>query len=96
MTAQGINKFGRIIAFLSFGFGTFLFLTYLIFQSPIIHGILAFLYFIIATLINLVMLSILLINGLANTDHRKNTSLTALLLVINIPIQVLYFMLIIT
>jgi hypothetical protein len=91
MKASGINKFGKIMAILSFGFGTFLFLLYLVFDSPILIGVLAFVYFLISTFLNLGTLAVLLINAIANSDHRKNTIMTAALLIINIPIQILYF-----
>ena len=94
MKASSINKFGKLIAILSFGFGTFLFLLYFLFNSPILIGILAFIYFLISTFLNLGTLAALLLNAIANSDHRTNTLLTTVLLVINIPIQIIYFFII--
>ena len=94
MKASSINKFGKIIAIMSFGFGTFLFLLCFIFKSPIIISVLAFVYFIISTLVNVGTLTILGINAIANSDHRQNTLLTAMLLIINFPIQIIYFIII--
>jgi len=96
MKATTINNFGKIIAFMSFGFGLFLFLTFLAFKSPILHGVLAVVYFVISTILNIGTLAILLINALINEDHRKNSMLTVLLLIINIPIQLVFFMLILS
>jgi len=90
MKASSINKFGKLMAILSFGFGTFLFLLYFLFNSPILIGVLAFIYFLISSFINLGTLAVLLLNAIGNEDHRKNTLLTAILLIINIPIQVIY------
>ncbi len=95
MKSSGINKFGIGMAVLSFAIGTFLFISYLLFPSPILHGILAFFYFIIATILNFITLGVLFISALVNEDHRKNTLLTSVLLIINIPVQILYFMIII-
>jgi len=95
MKASNINKFGKLVAILSFGFGTFLFLLYFMFSSPILIGVLAFVYFIISSFLNLGTLAILLINAIANSDHRKNTLLTGILLIINIPIQIIYFFLVV-
>jgi len=94
MKASSINKFGKIIAIMSFGFGTFLFLLCFIFKNPIIISVLAFVYFIISTLVNVGTLTILGINAIANSDHRQNTLLTAMLLIINFPIQIIYFIII--
>ena len=91
MKASSINKFGKLMAILSFGFGTFLFLLYFMFDNPIVIGVLAFVYFLISTFLNLGTLAVLLLNAIANSDHRKNTILTAILLIINIPIQIIYF-----
>ena len=96
MRASNINKIGKFMAILSFGFGTFLFLLYFLFDSPILIGILAFIYFIISTFLNLGTLAVLVINAIANSDHRNNTILTAVLLVINIPIQIIYFFLVVS
>jgi len=91
MKASNINKFGKLMAMLSFGFGTFLFLLYFLFNSPILIGVLAFIYFLISSFLNLGTLAVLLLNAIGNEDHRKNTFLTAMLLLINIPIQIIYF-----
>ena len=96
MTSEGINKFGRIIAVISFAFGTSLFLGYLMFPLPYIMGILAFIYFLVSTALNIGMIGLLIINAIASKDHRHNTGLTSLLLIINVPIQVIYFLLIVS
>lgn len=96
MKATSINKFGKIMAILTFSFGTFLFLLYFLFNSPILIGILAFIYFLISTFLNMGTLAVLLLNAIGNEEHRSNTMLTTILLMINIPIQVIYFFIVYT
>lgn len=89
MKAFDISK---IITSMSFGVGTILFLTYLIYKadSLLIGG---FYYVCIAFVINLVAFLLFLICGFVDHENRFEYIRSGALLLINIPIAIFYIFL---
>lgn len=83
-------------ATVTFIIGTLLFLLYLIF--PKAHGIIiaGFYFVIIAILSNGLLFLILLVELILNTNNRKKNILKILILLANIPISILYFMIVLS
>ena len=92
--AQPINKNALIVATLSFLLGTILLLLFLITQSNIILDI-GLLYVIIAFVLNAITLVGLLVNLILNHQYYKENLFTILLFLLNIPITILYVMLVV-
>lgn len=93
---NGINELGQITAVLSFAIGTCLlaFLFYFGESNFIIQLGLTFI--IIAFIINIVLLSVLVGAAILYPDYRDKLLKTGCLMLLNIPIAILYFYMVIT
>ena len=94
-TVYNIINTSKLIALISFALGTCLLLSFLLFpkiDSIIVIG----LYYVgIATLINAILFLILIITAIAFWDYRIEVIKTCGLLLLNIPIAIGYFFMVI-
>lgn len=81
----------KAIAFLSFIMGTILFVIQLYFQGTyrIVH--IGLIFIVVAVIINTILLIALLFGLLGNTDNKLEILKTCGMVLLNIPIAILYF-----
>ncbi len=86
--------FSTKVAIVSFVLGTLLFLGYFVIDDEFLIMLYGFFYVIIAIIINLLLLIYLLYKWLENPLAKKEISNQVLILLVNIPIAILYFVII--
>lgn len=91
---QAINKNALIMAVISFLIGTILFLSFLLFKWDPLLGF-GLMYVYISVFVNSIMLLVILVNALTHLKNYKENILTILLFILNIPIAIGYFLIII-
>lgn len=91
---KDLSNFGKIVALLSFLIGSILLILYIYFKSQQLITI-GIYYIIIAFWINIILLVVLIIASIINSFHRKNLLKTCGIVLLNIPIAILYFYLLI-
>jgi hypothetical protein len=86
--------FSTKMAIISFILGTLLFLGYFVAEDKLLFLILGLIYVIIALISNLFMLIILLFDRIEYPTEKNEISNQILILLANIPISILYFIII--
>jgi len=86
--------FSTKMAIVSFILGTLLFLGYFVAEDKLLFLILGLIYVIIALISNLFMLVILLFDRIEYPTEKNEISNQILILLANIPISILYFIII--
>jgi len=84
---------GKFTFFTSFFIGTFLMITFVLTRSDVLM-MLGFYYTIIAAVINMSVALYELIAYLNNVSEKKNSGNSVLLLLVNIPVTVLYIVIV--
>lgn len=82
---------GKTIAFLSFVIGTILFAFQLYFQGSLRLVHIGLVFIVVAVIINTVSLIALIFVLLGNTDNKLDILKTCGLILLNMPIAILYF-----
>lgn len=82
------------IAAISFIIGTLLLIAHLIFKSAFIILLIGLFYVYLAVFINLIVLLFLIISLITNPKNRKSTIIKILIVLLNVPIAVAYFLII--
>ncbi|MFD1063330.1 hypothetical protein ACFQ1Q_08725 [Winogradskyella litorisediminis] len=93
---NNINNTGKIIALLSFVIGTIVLAFYLYFGESVIKIYAAFLYIMVALIINTVIFAVILGATILNKTNRIEGVKTLAIMLCNIPISILYFYMVIT
>lgn len=91
-----ITKIGKIVALISFLIGTTLFSFFLYFGETTIPIMLGFKFIIVAFIINLILLMANLLIFLFDFRNRSEYLKTCGIILINIPVSILYFYIIIS
>lgn len=93
---NNLNHTGQVVALLSFVIGTLFLAFYLYFGENYIPLGLALAFIIIAFIVNSVLLVAIIGTTLFRKTHKKEALITCVLMVLNIPIAILYFYMIVT
>lgn len=93
---NNINTTGKIAALISFVIGTIFLALYLYYGEAVVSIYLAFIFIIAAIIVNTVLLSIIVGAAILNKINRLEALKTITVMLINIPIAMLYFYMIIT
>ena len=93
---DNLNHTGQVVALLSFVIGTSLMAFYLYFGENFIPLGLAFIFIIIAIIVNSVLFIAIIGSTLLRKTHRQEALKTCGLMLLNIPIAVLYFYIVVT
>lgn len=93
---NNINNTGKIIALASFVTGTIFLALYLYYGEAVVSIYLAFLFIIAAIITNTVILTVIIGAALLNRIDRIEALKTIVIMLINIPVSILYFYMIIT
>jgi len=93
---KNLKHFGKIIALLSFIIGTITFSLYLYFDNSNTIGSFGFYFIIIALIINMLLLVVNIIAIIIDNEHREELIKTCGIMLINIPIAILYFYIVIS
>ena len=86
----------RAIALLSFGFGTILFSLFLYFGESIVPIMVGVKFVIVAILVNSILFLTNIILAITNSENRIELLKTCAILLLNIPIAILYFYIVIS
>jgi hypothetical protein len=95
MEIFGFLKTSKIMAILSFCFGTLIFLLHYLIPEQSQVVIIGLCYVILAGVVNFIMLLILIGIAFIRMDAIEDIAKSILMLIVNIPISVIYFMLVI-
>lgn len=84
-----LSNFGRSIALISFIIGTVIFISHRMTGSPLV-AIWGYIYIILATVINLIVLIFLLVEIGQIKENRNKNLITIFIILVNIPICISY------
>lgn len=87
---------GKIVALLSFVIGTILLSLYLYFGDLAITTGFAISFIAIALIVNSILFAIILVSAIFKPNNRTNAIETCGLMLLNIPIAILYFYMVVT
>ena len=93
---NNINTTGKIAALVSFVIGTIFLALYLYYGEAVVSIYLAFIFIIAAIIANTVLLTVIVGAIILNKINRLEALKTVTVMLINIPIAILYFYMIIT
>ena len=93
---NNINTTGKIAALLSFVLGTIFLALYLYYGEAVVSIYLAFIFIIAAVIVNTVLLTVIVGAAILNKINRLEALKTITVMLINIPIAILYFYMIVT
>lgn len=93
---NNINQTGQIVALLSFVIGTILLAFYLYFGEEVINVFAAFFFVVGALIANTVLITVIIGRAILYSQHRLKSLKTIALMLINIPISILYFYMVVT
>ena len=93
---NNLNHTGQVVALLSFVIGTTLLAFYLYFGENFIPLGLAFLFIIVAIIVNSVLFVAIIGTTMFRKTHQKEALKTCGLMLLNIPIAILYFYMVVT
>lgn len=91
---NNINITGKITSVLSFVIGTMLLSFYLYFKGEIVSMEMGIGFIVMAVMVNLIVFSVVLGSTILNKEHRTEGLKTCGLMLLNIPIAIGYFLLI--
>ncbi len=89
MMTTNYSQIAKRTALVSFGIGTFILLSYLIFQQEALQA-LGFIYLILISIYNLILLLVLLIRMILYKEGQFEIFKSILLMLLNIPVAYLY------
>lgn len=93
---NNINTTGKIAALVSFVVGTIFLALYIYYGESVVSIYLAFIFIIAAIIANTVLLTVIVGAIILNKINRLEALKTVTVMLINIPIAILYFYMIIT
>ena len=93
---HNINIIGQVVALLSFVIGTILLAVFLYFGENVMGIGFAFATVVVLLIINIVLFTVVLGSTLLNSHRRKEGWTTCGLMLLNIPITIGYFYIVIT
>lgn len=93
---SNINHLGQIIALLSFVTGTTFLALYLYFGEAVVNVFYGLVFVIVSVIVNTVVFMFVLGSASLYKTHRKEGLITCLVMLLNIPIALLYFFMVIT
>jgi len=93
---NNINTTGKIVALASFVIGTIFLAFYLYYGEAVVSIYLAFMFIVATIIVNTVLLSVIIGAAILNRIKRIEALKTITVMLINIPIAMLYFYMIIT
>ena len=93
---NNINNTGQIIALVSFVIGTIFLALYLYYGEAVVSIYLAFFFIVGALIANVVILSIIIGAAILKKIDRFEALKTSVIMLLNIPVSILYFYMIIT
>ena len=93
---NNINTTGKIIALASFIIGTIFLAFYLYYGEAVVSIYIAFIFIVAAIIANTVLLSVIIGAAILNRTNRIEALKTIIIMLLNIPIAMLYFYMMVT